>query len=73
VQRSQPDSHPIWRTLYAVTTTAYRSDVPVFLIDPVILSEIQRELPFKTKKQFLRPDDDDQNSYCRVCFLKIQF
>src|SRR5687768_6716198 len=73
VHRGRPDSHPIWRTLYAVTTTGDSVGINSFLVDSILLQKIAEsvkddERSHKTKQQTASsptPTISDL-SYCKI-------
>ncbi|KAI1285502.1 Fukutin [Halotydeus destructor] len=54
VRQSEPAANPIWKILYAVTTTASGNDINLFLVDPTIL-------PFVANGTTSYPD-----TYCKI-------
>jgi hypothetical protein len=74
VNRSKPDSNPIWRSLYAITTAASSADVSLFLIDPFLLQNISNRNEYK--RLFGRHDGQQQSkifpsmtsgfNYCKI-------
>lgn len=74
VNRSKPDSNPIWRSLYAITTVASSNDISLFLVDPLLLQNISERESYKTlfgqhiynRESKIFPSLSPTENYCKV-------